>query len=46
MNRDEGGQLSDFMGGHHSYEGGHKAHRGIPQSPLTRENPAFNSHIC
>ena len=35
INGDEGGQLSDFIGGgHRSYEGGHKAHRGgSPQSP-------------
>ena len=42
MNGDEGGQLSDLIGGgHRSYEGGHKAHRGgiPPQSPPTRENP-------
>ena len=41
MKRDEGGQLSDFIGGgHHSYEGEHKAHRGDPPSlPPTRENP-------
>ena len=48
MNRDEGGQLSDFIGGgHRSYEGGHKAHRGDPPSPppLEKTLKYLNKHF-
>ena len=42
MNKDGGGgQFLDFMGGHSSYEGGHRAHGGVPPvpPPPNRENP-------
>ena len=29
-----GGEFLDFMEGHSYYEGGHRPHGGIPQSPL------------
>ena len=29
INKDGGGEFSDFMGGHSCYEGGHRAHGGV-----------------
>ena len=48
MNRDEGGQPSDFIGGHRSYEGGHKDHRGDPPSPppLGKTLSYVKNHFC
>ena len=39
INKDEGRQFLDFMGGHCCYEGRHRAHEGLPvaPSPPTRE---------
>ena len=31
INKDEGAQFLDFMGGHSCYEGGHRAHGGSLQ---------------
>ena len=36
INKDGGGTIFQFYGGHSCYEGGHRAHGG---SPPTRENP-------
>ena len=46
INKDGGGgQFLDFMGGHSCYEGGHRAHGGIPPVPPTRENPVTNVYL-
>ena len=39
INKDGGGTIFQFYGGHSCYEGGHRAHGGSPQPPPTRENP-------
>ena len=36
-----GGQFLDFMGGDSCYEGGHRAHGGIPPVPSTRKTLLF-----
>ena len=38
INKDGGGTILRFYGGHSCYEGGHRAHLGS-QSPHTKENP-------
>ena len=38
INKDGGGTILRFYGGHSCYEGGHRAYGGSP-SPHTRENP-------
>ena len=43
INKDGGRTIFWILLGEHScYEGGHRAHGGPPQFPLTRENPARN----
>ena len=50
INKDRGGTIFQFYGGHSCYEGGHRAHGG-PPIPPTRENPGVwfgkgkNPHI-
>ena len=39
INKDGGGAIFGFYGGHSCYEGGHRAHGGP-----TRENPAHILH--
>ena len=43
INKDGGDNFSILWGGHSCYEGGHRAHGGIPPVPPTRENPALGT---
>ena len=42
INKDGGGAIFRFYGGHSCYEGRHRAHGG-PPSPPTGENPGIRS---